>query len=1041
MREQPSSFRLGVFAWESDLLDAEQLASGVAQWAEAPEKSLVDHLIANGSLTENDLKLLKALWAERTADAHQDATLADRSPLQEPQSSDDHSKFDSASSTLTASHRFDLVNTLACGGLGKVSVAIDKSLNRRVAIKEMLPDHSARAESRVRFFREAELTGQLEHPAVVPIHGVGYTAEGIPFYSMRLIEGQTIRDLARELISSEPSENRFSSLEFRRLLSSFITVCQAVAHAHSRQIIHRDIKPANIVVGKNGETMLVDWGLAKTIKRKSEDRKKRQEFDAEETHDYAGSQTQADEDDFDVELSAQGAIIGTPAYMSPEQAAGSDSIGPASDIYSLGATLHFLLAGQAPIQGDSSGSILNSARIGKRTTPRQVCATVPPALDAICQKAMALDPADRYANPIELTADIERWLADEPVSVWRDSASIRWRRWIRKHRALSMAVGITILTILLGLSILSAMMARHNQQLQLANKNEQTARALADQQGTLALDTLRSVVGDIQNKLQHIPAAQRVRQGLLETSLVGLEKVAVNLANSTEVDMNTLLAHCELGDLFLEIGNVGDHQSVERAKLEFQAARSIAHTMVNSNPQDIEARRQLALTVQRLADVESRIGSVAVAMDQRVLALSMLEELHGIDPNNEQVIRSIGIAHNLLGDLYVQLSDHKNAGNHYLEALRIGEDQAARDVRLPESERDLVVSLNKVARHYSRIGNDDAAEQMFSRSLLATKALVDANPGDFDALRDLSVVHYLLGNHWLKRRDMETALEHHEASQALDVARLALDPANLLAQRDVLESTMQLADTLRIAGHREVAIQRSREAIELGDRVLLTNPTDRRAMRYLAYVLGDLGTMLCEAEDFESNSGEYLPLFERCLTLMTRAAELDAENPRGQFDIAYAKVKLSRGFLAAGQSENAVEPLDHALTIQRGRCEQQAENLVARNELLETLLLKAEVCHELEQNDLALDLFAEAETAANRLTADAPTSVAYRDSQIKVLYNVGKHLQTCRESERAKTKFETALQLANGLLQSGDAADTANQWIEKLNRELEELQR
>lgn len=1035
MREQPSSFRLGVFAWESDLLDADQLASGVAKWAEAPETSLVGHLIADGSLTDNDIKLLKTLWAERTADDQLDSTRAEKSQGKQFELSENRADFADSSTPLTASHRFDLVNTLARGGLGKVSVAIDRSLNRRVAIKEMLPDQSDRTESRLRFFREAEITGQLEHPAVVPIHHVGFTAEGVPFYSMRLIEGQTIRDLARELISSEPSANRFNSLEFRRLLNSFITVCHAVAHAHSRQIIHRDIKPANIIVGKTGETMLVDWGLAKTIKLKNADENYRQQIDACGT----GSEDRSEEGDFDVDLSAQGSIIGTPAYMSPEQAAGSGHTGPASDIYSLGATLHFLLTGRPPVQADSPGAILTAARLGKRTTPREVCTTVPLALDAICQKAMAFDPADRYSNPIQITEDIERWLADEPVSVWRDSASVRWRRWIRKYRALSMAVSITILASLLGLTVFSAMMARHNHQLQIANENEQAARAIADQQGALALETLRSVVGDIQIKLQHIPAAQRVRQGLLETSLVGLEKVAVNLANSTEVDMCTLLAHRELGDLFLEIGNVGDYQGVERAKMEFQAAHSIAQVLVDAYPLDIEAGRQLALTLQRLADVESRIGSATVAMEQRVLALAMLEQLHGIDPNNEQVIRSIGVAHNLLGDLYIQLSEYKKAGDHFLEALRIREDQASRSVHFPESDRDLVVSLNKVAGHYSRIGDDNAAEEMFSRSLLATNALVDANPGDFNALRDLSVVHYRLGNHWLKQREMEKAIEHHEASQALDLARLALDPENLLAQRDVLESTMQLADTLRRAGHREVAIQRSHEAIELGDRVLLTNPNDRRAMRYLAYVLGDLGTMLCEVEDGEANSSEYLQLFERCLALMTQAAKLDSENPRGQYDIAYGKIKLSRGFLAAGQPADALAHLGQALSIQRNRCGQQPENLEAQNELVETLLLKAEVCQKLQQNELVHDLFAEAQEITDRLTVEAPTSVAYKDSQINVLYNFGRQLKACREFEIATIKFETALQLATNLLQSGDATETANQWIEKLNRGLEEL--
>lgn len=1037
MNKQPSALRLGVFAWESDLLEAEQLARGVVKWAAQPEISLVAHLIADGSLTETDIHLLNALWAEHTADVQQDMTRVEQPITNRAGPTGEKLPVDDNVSTLEASHRFELVNKLATGGLGKISVAIDRTLNRQVAIKEMLPRHAKCGVAQARFFLEAEITSQLEHPAVVPIHNLGFTPEGTPFYSMRLIEGRTIRDLTQDWIHSEPDGSaRFASLAFRRLLNSFITVCHAVAHAHSRNIIHRDIKPANIVVGENGETMLVDWGLAKHIPSKRADESSREHQDAEETIIEFGSDDRSEDDDFSLGLSTRGAAIGTPAYMSPEQAAGSGIVGTANDIYSLGATLHFLLTGRPPVQGDTVDSVLEAVRSGKQTAPGEVCESVPRALDAICRHAMAFAPGDRYATPIEMAQDIERWLADEPVSVWRDSAGTAVRRWIRRHRVLSMAIGATVAASLIGTSLFSVIVTGHNRQLRIANEHVQAARTLADQQGALALETLRSVVGDIQKKLQHIPAAQRVRQGLLETSLAGLEKLAVNLANSTEIDQSTVLAHRELGDLFLEIGNIGAYQGLERARWEFQAAHSIAQALVDANPSDIEAGRQWALTVQRLADVESRIGSVSAAMAHRVLALETLESLHIIDPNNEQVVRSIGVAHNLLGDLYVQTGDYQNAGDHYLEAFRLREEQAARNVYFPESDRDLIVSLNKVAGHYSRIGNDQAAAEMFQRSLRATEALVDAHPGDFNALRDLSVVHYQLGKHFLKLRQMEQALEHLEASRGLDVARLALDPDNLSAQRDALESTLHLADALRTAGLREAAIIRSHEAIELGDRILMTNPDDLRAMRYLAYALGDLGTMLCDEEHVAPDLADYLPLFERCLALMTRAAELDSDNPRGQYDIAFAKVQLSRGLMVAERPSDSLTHVDQALTIQRHRCQNQPENLVALHDLVETLLLAAKVRQELEQGDSARNLFAEAEEAVIHLTEREPANAAYRDTQIHVLYEFGKHLQSCGVIDLARGKFEEALQIANDLFQSGNATDAARKWIDKLNWEL-----
>src|SRR5262249_6312128 len=172
------------------------------------------------------------------------------------------------------------------------------------------------------------------------------------------------------------------NLEFRALLGRFVAACNAIAYAHSRGVVHRDIKPANVMLGKYGETLVVDWGLAKTVGREEVG----QLADADEPTLRAHSRSSA---------TRTGAIAGTPAYLSPEQAAGHPDLGPASDLYSLGATLHTLLTGRVPSDGDSPDEVLRKVRRGAFVAPRTAKPGVPKALEAVCLKAMALRPQDR----------------------------------------------------------------------------------------------------------------------------------------------------------------------------------------------------------------------------------------------------------------------------------------------------------------------------------------------------------------------------------------------------------------------------------------------------------------------------------------------------------------------------------------------------------------------------------------------------------------------------------------------------------------------
>jgi eukaryotic-like serine/threonine-protein kinase len=334
----------------------------------------------------------------------------------------------------------------ARGGLGEIYVADDEELQRDVVLKFIRPKHRDRRDCREQFQLEAEVTARLDHPGVVPVYGFGRTPDGRLCYAMRFIQGETLEERIAKVHNTDDFTNPGSkksrslfgtsrSVEFRGLLNRLVTVCQTIAYAHNRGILHRDLKPENIMLGKYGDTLVVDWGLAMPIDRDDSAR-----ASGEQTlMPTSGSGTSSG--------GSSGGPVGTPAYMPPEQASGIPNLTPACDIFSLGATLYKLLVGQAPYTGDSARDTLNRARYGSFTAPREINSDVPVGLDAICRKAMAVDPASRYLTASEIADDIERWLADEPIKARKETRLECGGRWIRHHREWTMAIVLTLAVI------------------------------------------------------------------------------------------------------------------------------------------------------------------------------------------------------------------------------------------------------------------------------------------------------------------------------------------------------------------------------------------------------------------------------------------------------------------------------------------------------------------------------------------------------------------------------------------------------------------
>jgi len=273
---------------------------------------------------------------------------------------------------------YKIEHAIGEGGIGRVSWARDLRLGRQVAIKEL---QRRDRESRLRFLREVLITSRLQHPAIVPIYEAGRWPSGDLFYAMKLVEGTT---LAQALESTPDHQQRMG------LLPHVIAAAEAVAYAHERGVIHRDLKPDNILIGSYGETVVIDWGLAKELARRPEE---------DRVHISLKQFTQ---------LTRLGTVMGTPDYMSPEQAAGAPS-DERADVYSLGAILYELLAGVCPYQGPNQAIILTHIAAGPPLPVGLRREGIPPELCAVVDKAMARRPADRYANAGKMVADLRRF--------------------------------------------------------------------------------------------------------------------------------------------------------------------------------------------------------------------------------------------------------------------------------------------------------------------------------------------------------------------------------------------------------------------------------------------------------------------------------------------------------------------------------------------------------------------------------------------------------------------------------------------------------
>lgn len=867
--------------------------------------------------------------------------------------------------------RFRKLREHAHGGLGVIFEARDEELGRNVALKQIRENRATDEGCRSRFLREARITATLEHPGTVPIYGLGTFADGRPFYVMRFVggKGATLDESIRKLHgdSSNSSGPLSRNAEFRELLRRFINVCDAIQYAHDQGVLHRDVKPENIMLGEYGETLVVDWGLAKRI----------DEEDAE-----AIPTPSTDEAEAGAAATQVGTILGSPRFISPEQAAGQiGELGHATDIYGLGATLYMLLAGRdAHFDTTDPVEVLVQVRKGEFRRPCEVSRQVPKPLEAVCLRAMALEPEDRYPTARELADDIRRWLNDEPVDVYRDPLTVRVGRFCRRHRTLVAATAVLVMTALVGLLVSNVLISREKAKVVAAHEAEKIAR---------------------QEEKNAREEAERQREHAENTFLFAQRSLEEYFDFFGRVDWEHLKI-ADLRDLF----ELADDLERILAEWERELVKDKEHLQDRPSVYLAYAR-----ALHNVAFVRAKLESTLASVGLYRKAAGAYGKLAAEYPDNRDYNAYFAGVLSELGARLVELGEFSDAAESLEEAVELQEKLAAYDPEDVTLAWDLSSTHQNLGLlHQWRGELPDARTSLEKARELRQQAIESIPASDVETIflqvelagtrADLAALYRAEGD-----------LEKGKSELIANVAQLEslgtqledLDTENLF-QDLATDLQFKLGGSYSNLGLLHSQRHDPTEGMRMLEKALpLLDQLDKRSVRYrisLARCYRNLAFAHIELEQYDEAETACVKArdIHESLAPSQRLFALDQ-------DMAALYCALARIYIEQGDKEKALEYLNHAVpilveSIGVAPSNAQIQSLLFGTDLLRAGLLIREGRYEDAQGsaDRAV-LYASTSSSTGRLFAEL--------SRAAVLAGTGQHIQAVEEAEAAIARNET----------------------------------
>jgi tetratricopeptide (TPR) repeat protein len=706
--------------------------------------------------------------------------------------------------------RYRILRLLGVGGMGAVYEAEQQQPKRTVALKVIKPGLVSRRLLR-RFAHEAEILGRLQHPGIAQIYEYGTTPTpqgGQPFFAMEWVGGP---GNAKAPTLTEYAHQK--KLSVRQRLELMIGVADAVHYAHQKSVIHRDLKPANILVDESGQPKVLDFGVARITNT---------DLQASTMHTNAGQ------------------IIGTLAYMSPEQAAGDPlQMDTRSDIYALGVICYELLCGQLPYSLDQR-LIHEVVRMIREDEPRplsSVSRIFRGDIETIIAKALAKEKPQRYQSAAEFSADIGRYLDNEPIVARKSGAWYHLRKLAKRNRALVAGTLIALLALLVGI----------------AGTTWQALRATRAQAELLRQrDATRRLAGELLKDVPHLAGQMtgttRSRAELLRASLDHLDQLARDVKDDPTLQS-------ELAAVFLKMGDVQGNPASENlndtdgAMRSYQRALSIYRELARSRPAAADAQRNIAAASISIADIEAARSKTQEALSRYEQSLATIKSLAEADASNGLLQRDLAIVYQRIADMQALNLQPKDALSNFQKSLEAHKRRERIDRNDPLLSADLVVIHERMGNMLVELNRYDEALDTYQRGLTLSRNRAEAEPKDARIMRELSISYVKIGMLRTKMGKHADALESYQSALQLHKLLADADPTDARAQRDLSVSYVNVGQAHQALGRAALALSEFQESLKIRKPAAAAQPSSALAQRDLMEVYFCLAEALAALGD------------------------------------------------------------------------------------------------------------------------------------------------------------------------------------------------
>jgi non-specific serine/threonine protein kinase/serine/threonine-protein kinase len=827
---------------------------------------------------------------------------------------------------------YEVIRELGHGGMGAVYLAAraDDQYRKQVAIKVVLRDRE-NANVLERFRRERQILANLDHPNIALLLDGGATPDGLPYLVMEYVEGQPIDEYCDT-----------HKLTVSQRLKLFMTVCDAVQHAHQNLVIHRDLKPSNILVKKDGTVKLLDFGIAKLVS--------------------SHPQTQS------LDKTATALRLLTPEFASPEQVKG-DPVTTSTDVYQLGVVLYQLLTGHHPFAYKSRAAILqmllsdepqrpslattriveddlsDGTKIIVRTpesisatregTPQKLRQRLDGDLDAILLMALAKDPAKRYSSVEQFSTDIQRHLDDLPVHARTQTLSYIASKTFRRYKTGVIAAGLVVITLVGGI----AMSAREAHIARLE-------RAKAERRFSQVRHVANSFLFEVQDALAPLAGTTPARQLVVRKAMEYLDNLSKEASDDPSLEKELATAYQRVGDLQgnPNVANLGD--SVGALK-NYRKAMQIREELFKTYPKDPDLRRDLAAGEEAIGDLLITGGNLDGALESYQKSQTIREALVKENPSSRP-LRSLLVKsyQNVVG-LLATMGKTSQAIELSRTALKMCEDMLREEPDNLEARRNLAVAYNRFGFVLDHAGDSAGAVDNYRKALGILEKLSKEHPESAQTRRDISLIYEDMGGALAGRGEIGQATESYR--KALDIRKelAAADPKNAQAARDLGQIEMRMGDMFDRANQRPAALESYRRAMDVFQGLAARDPANFLARRDMALLFERLGNLQAAA----GNPAAALDHYKRLEQVARDWATKDASNPLATHTLGVAYLKVSDMLSRSGDRAGALQNSETALNIFRALLERDQDNVENQRGLAWAWIRKGEATATLAQAD------------------------------------------------------------------------------------------